>query len=206
MIEDDASVQGGDDWLIQATGSCASQGAGLMLFGDYTSSIANNGFAVNGNGDQQVTGGIYIGGALNSPTFNSNQGTIELSGTTGCAGLQTDGSGNVSCVVSDERVKHNISNLSTSTAEAIINNLNPVSFLFNSTTTEPQGTQLGFLAQQVQTIIPGAVSTTSVKTPTTPHGTMGLNYDSIIAPLVKVVQEQQVEIQSLQAQINTLKK
>jgi hypothetical protein len=87
---------------------------------------------------------------------------------------------------SDERLKTNIQSLDASSSLAAIDSLNPVLFnwaddIFGSTN------QLGFLAQQVQTIFPQLVSTTS-PTALTPGGTLGLNYTGLIAPIVSAIQ------------------
>ena len=61
-------------------------------------------------------------------------------------------------------------------------------------------TQVGFIAQQVQTIFPQLVSTTSA-TALTPGGTLGLNYIGLIAPLVSAVQALSNQEQSLIATV-----
>jgi hypothetical protein len=58
-------------------------------------------------------------------------------------------------------------------------------------------TQFGFIAQQVQPILPNLVSTTS-PTALTPNGTLGLNYLGFIAPLVKAFQTVYQDVISLE--------
>ncbi len=88
---------------------------------------------------------------------------------------------------SDQRLKTNIVPLAASSSLAAVEQLNPVSFnwvsnIFGSTM------QLGFIAQQVQSIFPSLVSTTS-PTALTPGGTLVLNYTGLIAPVVSAVKE-----------------
>jgi hypothetical protein len=94
---------------------------------------------------------------------------------------------------SDQRLKTDISSLDASTSLADIESLNPVSYIRLDQDT---GTNLGFIAQQVQQIFPELVSTTSA-TALTPGGTLTLNYVGLIAPMVKA-------IQALGAQLATL--
>jgi len=58
------------------------------------------------------------------------------------------------------------------------------------------GTQVGFIAQQVQQIFPELVSTTS-PTALTPNGTLGLNYIDLISPIVFAIQALYADIQSI---------
>jgi hypothetical protein len=56
--------------------------------------------------------------------------------------------------------------------------------------------QFGFIAQQVQSVFPNLVSTTS-PTALTPDGTLSLNYIDLISPIVAAIQELDKEITSL---------
>jgi hypothetical protein len=60
-----------------------------------------------------------------------------------------------------------------------------------------QGTNFGFIAQQVQQLFPELVSTTSATTPT-PGGTLTLNYAGLIAPIVKAMQALAGEVSNLE--------
>jgi Chaperone of endosialidase/Domain of unknown function (DUF5011) len=96
---------------------------------------------------------------------------------------------------SDQRLKTDIQSLDSSSSLAAIDSLNPVTFnwidnMFGS------GDQLGFLAQQVQTIFPQLVSTTS-PTALTPGGTLGLNYTGLISPIVSAIQELDQQLTNL---------
>ena len=87
---------------------------------------------------------------------------------------------------SDQRLKTNIQVLDFSSSLSAIDSLNPVSFTWvNGMFGE--GSQLGFIAQDVQKSFPQLVSTTSA-TALTPDGTLGLNYTGLIAPIIGAVQ------------------
>ena len=96
---------------------------------------------------------------------------------------------------SDQRLKTNILSLDASSSLSAINALNPVTFnwIDPASGVTPQ---LGFIAQQVQSVFPNLVSTTSA-TALTPGGTLGLNYIGLISPIVAAIQALDKEIASL---------
>jgi hypothetical protein len=96
---------------------------------------------------------------------------------------------------SDQRLKTNIQSLGASSSLAAIDALNPVTFNWIDQS-EGSGTQVGFIAQQVQQIFPELVSTTSA-TALTPNGTLGLNYIDLIAPAISAIQALSGEVQNL---------
>ncbi len=96
---------------------------------------------------------------------------------------------------SDQRLKTNVQTIDASSSLAEINALNPVTF--NWIDPAKNGVpQYGFIAQQVQSIFPNLVSTTS-PTALTPDGTLSLNYVGLIAPIVKAIQAIENEIAAL---------
>jgi hypothetical protein len=96
---------------------------------------------------------------------------------------------------SDQRLKTNIQSLDASSSLAAIDALNPVTFNWIDQN-EGSGTQVGFIAQQVQAIFPELVSTTSA-TALTPGGTLGLNYIDLISPIVSAIQALYSDVLSL---------
>lgn len=100
---------------------------------------------------------------------------------------------------SDERLKTNIQSLDASDTLALIDELNPVTFNWIDPN-QSNGTQVGFIAQQVQQIFPELVSTTSA-TALTPGGTLGLNYIGLISPIVSAIQALSGEVQNLVATV-----
>jgi hypothetical protein len=79
---------------------------------------------------------------------------------------------------SDRNLKENILDLNGSTSLDKILTLKPVTYNFKNSTTS----RLGFIAQDVETVFPEAVSKDD-------YGTYVMNYTEIISPLVKAMQE-----------------
>jgi hypothetical protein len=94
--------------------------------------------------------------------------------------------------VSDLRCKTNISPLTYGLNE--LSSLNPVSFYWCNDIVEQKGSnkQIGFVAQEVNEIIPEAVSQSS-------DGIYSLSPDKIIPVLVKSVQELKDKVNQLDA-------
>lgn len=90
---------------------------------------------------------------------------------------------------SDRRLKKDITDLDPDIAKHI----RPVSFRFK---TEPKK-RYGFIAQEVQEIMPDAVVEDD-------NGYLSLNYEQMIAPLYALVQEQQTRIDKLENRIERL--
>ncbi|MHB8710520.1 MAG: tail fiber domain-containing protein [Minisyncoccota bacterium] len=99
---------------------------------------------------------------------------------------------------SDRRLKTSVTPLEASSSLSAIMGLNPVSYTRIDQPTG--GTNLGFLAQDVQQIFPELVSTTSPTT-LTPNGTLTLNYIGLIAPIVEAIKELAGEVSSLVATV-----
>jgi hypothetical protein len=95
--------------------------------------------------------------------------------------------------LSDERLKENIENLPTQLANIMA--LRPVEFDYKAT----GGHQIGFIAQEVQTVYPDLVADGD-------DGYLTLaGFDKNTARLIKAIQEQQAIITQLQSDINLLK-
>jgi LysM repeat protein len=96
---------------------------------------------------------------------------------------------------SDQRLKTDIQSLDASSSLSAIELLNPVSYLRLD---QPDtGQNLGFIAQQVQQVFPQLVSTTSA-TALTPGGTLTLNYEGLISPIVSAIQAVYADVQTLE--------
>jgi len=99
---------------------------------------------------------------------------------------------------SDQRLKTNVLPLEASSSLSLIALLNPVSYARLDQTA--QGTNLGFIAQQVQQLFPELVSTTS-PTALTPDGTLTLNYVGLISPIVAALQALMHQLTPLEATV-----
>jgi len=110
--------------------------------------------------------------------------------------------------VSDVRTKTSIKNMTE--ASSIIQQLRPVSYEFSATNFEnldlPKGLQYGFVAQEVEDVLPELVSHSAT---TEMDGVQtelkGINYIQMIPVLTQALQEQQSLIDNQQAQIDELK-
>ncbi|HET9641472.1 MAG TPA: immunoglobulin-like domain-containing protein, partial [Candidatus Paceibacterota bacterium] len=105
----------------------------------------------------------------------------------GCTNFTSDGNGRLQCVASDQRLKQDITTLSAADGLAAIRSLNPVSFYWRPETERGTALQFGFIAQQMQSVFPNLVGTSS-PTALTPDGTMSVNYDGLIAPAILGIQ------------------
>lgn len=157
--------------LVSAQIDPSQSNSGALLF--YT---ANNGtlsealtIAKNGN----------IGIGTYSPSY-----PLTVNGTayaTGAAGA-----------LSDVRHKKDIEPLQDGALERIMR-LRPVSFFWKTPKDDGmKGRQMGFIAQEVEKVLP-----TTVLTENNAEKTKGLKYNEITAVLTKAVQEQEIEIRDL---------
>jgi hypothetical protein len=96
---------------------------------------------------------------------------------------------------SDRRYKDNLSELPYGLEE--VKALRPVSF---SWADEPEGeVHYGLVAQEVMEVLPEVV-----KVGSDPEGTLGMNYSELVPVLIQAMQEQQAEIESLEARLSRL--
>lgn len=167
----------------------------------------------------------------NSATFNypqnitsySNYTTINFSNY-GAGTCTFDSGGNITSI-SDSKAKTNV--LPFTTALSAIKSLNPVQYHYSAESgLDTQNTYVGFIAQDVEKIIPAAVkSKPDVKyvntlktkdfindkefyeTVEVPLGTITKSLDdrTIIATMVNAIKEQQTTIEAQQKQIDDLK-
>lgn len=100
---------------------------------------------------------------------------------------------------SDRKLKTDIIDLDLKTSKQFINNLLPKQYEFipNKDRNLVKGKRYGFIAQDVEKIIDDDFNIVYEDSANYKH----LNYDDIIAPLVKVVQNQQKEIDMLKRQL-----
>ncbi len=98
---------------------------------------------------------------------------------------------------SDARLKKNIHNLNYGLGQLM--RLRPVSFDWKDT--KNQKTNLGFLAQEVEKVIPEAVVKGDDQ-----NNTLGMNYSELLPVVIRSIQEQQSEIKEQKAVINAQKR
>ena len=112
-------------------------------------------------------------------------------------------------VMSDQRLKKDV--ISIDNAIATVDKLNPVEYSFKteeySKEELPEGTQLGFLAQELAVVMPGLVSEGRAITNDAGESinVNTVNYLEIIPLLTKAIQEQQAIIDNLNSTVTALK-
>jgi endosialidase-like protein len=98
--------------------------------------------------------------------------------------------------VSDIRMKYNIEPLQNPLQK--LTSLN--GFSFNMRGDSKKVTEYGVSAQDVQKVFPELVSVVDRN-----NGTLGVNYNGLIAPMIEAIKMQQVQIKALQVEIKSLK-
>ncbi len=179
---------------------------GIVPLGSTSSGTAYNYggyFSATGSGLQNV--GVYAE-AANGSSLNYAaifQGNVLFNGT-------LSGANNI--IISDQMFKTNVDSISN--ALGIINQLLPKTYFMDTTNVYgmrfSSKKQYGLIAQDVMTIMPELVSvstkpehydsTNNVLNPAVTYKT--LNYNAFIAILMKGMQEQQRQIDSLRIQMN----
>jgi hypothetical protein len=104
----------------------------------------------------------------------------------------------VGTCTSDERLKTNVVDYSTGTSTSALDailSLRSVNFNWKDVNADPS-VQNGFLAQEIQKVLPGVVTNAGTSTvvnadgsTTTVSGTLGINYNALWAPTIKAIQE-----------------
>ncbi len=102
---------------------------------------------------------------------------------------------------SDSRLKRDIQPMSKYGLNTVMQ-LKPVTYFYKADKTNHP--EVGFIAQEVQKIVPEVVSGTEGDI--TKGETLGLSYGNLVPVLTKAIQEQQAEIEAQQKQIDKLTK
>jgi hypothetical protein len=127
---------------------------------------------------------------------SASYGIVYQNGSTNNFFLGTDGSGYLKASAwtygSDRRMKENINYIQTGLDKVMA--LKPATFDY----IDGVKNNIGWIAQDVQEVIPEAVSVTALDT----NGYLNLKSDFIVPYLVKAIQEQQAQIEELKALIN----
>lgn len=198
------------NYLVYGSPATGSYGAGLIFERGNTyfgTSIGSGTFAAKFDGNGNFAIGtttpyarLTVWGPDNAATTSAF--SVVNSASTTVFAAYDNGNATYSGSIfqsSDQRLKTDIAALDSSSSLTLLDQLNPVSY---TRIDQPdQGVNLGFIAQEVQKIFPTLVSTSS-PTALTPNGTLTLNYQGLIAPVVKAVQALSAAVTSLQNTIS----
>ena len=180
IIGQEASTSTGNNGINQIVLGKSATG-----YGDNTTTIGNH--SINGI----VAGSTNCDLGKSDRRFNIlNINIIEAEQFIICKGPITS--------YSDRRLKENIKEINAENALQLINNLEPVSFKHKNS----QHNSLGFIAQDVD-ILQNDSNLKGI-TEKDNNDMFTLQYQSLIAPLIKVVQEQQKTINQLQERVTEL--
>ena len=113
---------------------------------------------------------------------------LTLDGYLNCTGFTSNANGLVACTASDQHLKQDVVSLGDSSGLAAIDALNPVSFSWRPGADRGSERQYGLVAQEVRGVFPNLVATSS-PTALTPDGTLTVNYDGLIAPMILAIQQ-----------------
>jgi len=139
-------------------------------------------------------------------TFTDSM-TINTSGSVKVFNLGTglvysNGGALTSTNPSDERLKDDITNIEYGLTEIL--QLRPVSYILKNDTIN-QGKQFGFIAQEVQEIMPELVKEFETKDGEEDVIRLGLDKEGIYAALINAIKEQNEVLEKLKAEIDLLK-
>jgi hypothetical protein len=121
-------------------------------------------------------------------------GNARITTMSGIGDIGANANGVLQAATSDMNLKNTIENSPFGLNEILL--LNPVTFLYNDTNRKIDSDvkEVGFIAQDVFDIIPNAVSSTGTSD-------LQLDYRAITATLVKAIQEQQAQIETLKQRL-----
>lgn len=155
----------------------------LFIIGNGTNNTnRNNAFVVYKNGNTVIDGDFTPSVGNTYSLGKNNKKWTEVWATNGV--IQT----------SDENLKQNITSINYGLSDVL--KMHPVSYQWKNGTQEKQ---IGFIAQEIEKIIPEAVVKTSDFEP------LGMKYTEIIPVLTKAIQQQQIMIEELKKEIRELK-
>ncbi len=179
---------------LDANGNATFAGSLNAATGSFTGSVSfkwilsANAYANIYIGDATKNAPIYMVAPLLGPAETLIQaGDVSVYGGAKYYKITPDGPSSGS----DRRIKRNIAEIGADIAKR----LRPVSF--NYVGDDTQKVHYGFIAQEVEPVLPSTVSEGR-------DGYLSLNYQELIAPLYALVQEQEKRITQLEARLKAL--
>ena len=176
-------------WYTIASGITShASGSGTTAGGNYS---FVHGVSSQANGEGTIVLGNGITGTSTNTVYVND---LVIDNLKNAAGLSTDANGKIIVTPSDERLKENITDLSNSLNK--VNNLRGVSFNFVEDV-NVKGTKLGFIAQEVNEVLPILVK----KLPNN-EDMLTVDYIGMIPVLVEAIKELTKQNLELQERLN----
>jgi hypothetical protein len=168
------------------SGSIAS-GIASTTLGQGTIAASSHSLSIGKFNDRNNSGDntLFVAGNGSGNDDRSDALRLDFNGNLTIAGTLTESS--------DLRLKTGIEPLKTDVLDQL-GDIRPVRYRFKEGTGHPEQEQIGLIAQEVQKQFPELVSTGK-------DGSLSLSYSKFSAVLLKAVQEQQAEIERLQAEV-----
>jgi len=172
----------------------------LQLNGNNTAGTIDTGFTISADDFKNIylfqrENASTIFGTNNNERMRITSGGNVFIATLGTGLVYSNAGTLTSTNPSDERLKNNIADLNYGLNEIL--KLRPVTYNWKNDTIN-QGKQFGFIAQEVQEVMPELVK----EFETEEGERLGLDKEGIYATLVKAIQEQQKQIEELKTLIN----
>lgn len=159
--------------------------------------------STNGTGLLDVHGGIRTRRGISAWGSYVNYFSINWTGSAAQLYIDTNNVGTIS-LSSDRRLKKGITTLTDQTGGlSKIMQLNPVSFHWKGKD-DDKALQFGLIAQEVAPIFPNLVHNTGMKSEDTPDGTLKVEYQGLVAPMIKAIQELKTENDKLRVDVSKL--
>lgn len=192
--------------------SAGNAGALMMLETDNTSSQTSLDFICNSTGGRRYrvgtggSAGVFQNGTFGfydvtssatrmAVTSGGDVYIVNLAGV-GNRAVYSGADGTLTNTSSDGTLKQNVSSITQGLNEVL--QLNSVSFNWKDTEKYGPQREIGFIAQEVQPIIPEVIGENH-------NGTLSLDYPKMIAVLTKAIQELNDKVEAQAAEITSLK-
>jgi hypothetical protein len=184
-------------------GTAANISGNLSCYNAYVRDVTYTDF-ISGRNTQTIFADRYIGGNgdntltvdfLSGVYINNKLIIASLSGT-GIRSVYSDGAGRLTNTSSDATLKENVDPISQGLD--VVMQLNPVSFNWKNVDDNGPQREIGFIAQEVQPIIPEVIGVNL-------EGTLSLDYPKLVAVLTKAIQELNLKLDQKIEEIAKLK-
>jgi hypothetical protein len=178
---------GDDNHKLKISTANSGGGAGIARINSMSSGTSQSVRIGTGGNDILIVYGNNVGVNVASPTQNldvNGNARIRSIGSGAYSGVVNRmADGTLTTATSDSRLKENVTTLQNSLNK--VTNLRGISFTWKS---NPEyGTRIGFIAQEVEKVLPELVFTNDV------DGYKGVNYAEVTAVLVEAIKELKTE-------------